>query len=115
MSNAPPDPIVCRLVPADLVERAVAWQTLCDDAITAKNVSRGVQITFASAPGVADSLRALARLEAEGCPWMAFAGDDLPDGQTRLHMTAQTVEGVRAIRSLFTLERLGSEAVVTPS
>jgi hypothetical protein len=108
MSNSTRDPIACRLMPADLVERAGAWRTLCDQKITAGNVSRGVQITFAPTPGVADSLRALARLEAECCPWMAFAIDDLPDGQIRLHITAQSGQGVRAIRSLFSPERTPS-------
>jgi hypothetical protein len=106
--RAPSPPIVCTLTAAELGDRGAAWRKVCAYALASEAVPGGVRITFAPVTGVPESLRELVRLEADCCPWMAFAIEQQSAGGTHLSVTAQGEEGERAIRQQFTRENLRS-------
>jgi hypothetical protein len=92
------DPIACSLPVEELADRGAAWRKVCRHATASEQVPGGVRITFGPVTGVSESLRELARLEADCCPWMEFVIDDEPEGGARLVVTAQSEEGAGAIR-----------------
>jgi hypothetical protein len=92
--------LVCSLTAADYRDREKAWLKVGNFASASAAIPGGLRFTFASAPGVGDSLKELVRLEAECCSWMTFAMRESPD-VISLSITSDNEAGERGVRETF--------------
>jgi hypothetical protein len=92
--------LVCTLTAADYRDREAAWLKLGSYVKASAAIPGGLSVSFAPTRGLKDSLTELVRLEAECCPWMAFATWESPDG-IRLSITAKGEDGERGVRETF--------------
>ena len=93
-------PMACTLTAADLRDRQKAWLKVGTYAKGSAEVPGGIVFTFTAAPGLYYSLRELARLEAECCPWMDLQVQNTP-GDINLTVTAAGPDGERGVREAF--------------
>jgi hypothetical protein len=92
--------LVCTLRADDFRDREAAWLKVGTYLSASTSIPGGLSFRFAPARGLKDSLTELVRLEAECCPWMAFAMPESPNG-INLSITSQGEEGERAVRATF--------------
>jgi hypothetical protein len=94
-------PVACTLRPRDFMNRLDAWQALSDGWLLAREpIPSGIRLIFARAPGVAESLEELVRLEAECCPWM-HSQLQADDQRLVIDLTGGDPEAVKAVATLF--------------
>jgi len=99
MTRAVP-PVACSLQSAELADRRVVWERLCERALLQRSpVANGLQLVFAAREGVEAELRELARLEAECCAFADWKVQRRAEGVV-LDVIASG-HGVAAVRSLF--------------
>jgi hypothetical protein len=94
------NPIVCTLTAADYRDRETAWLKLGKFLTRSAPTPGGLSLTFVPTLGLQTSLAELVRLEAECCPWMAFAMAESREG-IRLTITAEGEDGERGVREVF--------------
>ena len=93
-------PLACTLTAADYRDREAAWLKLKPFVTASAAVPGGLIFRLARVTGLHDSLTELVRLEAECCPWMAFAMAESPEG-IQLSITSSSVDGERGVREAF--------------
>ena len=93
-------PIACTLTAADYRDRESAWLKLKPFVTTSTAIPGGLSVSFARVTGLQDSLTELVRLEAEWCPWMAFAIAPSPEA-IDLSITSNNADGERGVREAF--------------
>ena len=64
-------PIACSLTPGEMLDRGSAWGKLLRTSLISRERVPGGLRLFVH-PGAVESLRSLANLERECCPWINF-------------------------------------------
>jgi hypothetical protein len=94
-------PVACSLSPAGLAAQAGRWERLGARAMAARTETpQGLRIEFRPEPGAEEELRALAAVEAECCPWAAWA---VQTSAGRLVLDVRSAgEGIAALHGMLT-------------
>jgi hypothetical protein len=93
-------PVACSLTPAGLAAQAGRWERLAARAMVVRTETPdGLRIEFRPEPGAEEELRALAAVEAECCPWAAWAVR-ASAGQIVLDVRSAG-DGVAALHAMF--------------
>jgi uncharacterized membrane-anchored protein len=94
-------PVACSLTPAGLAAQAGRWERLAARAMVMRTETPGgLRIEFRPEPGAEAELRALATVEAECCPWAAWA---VKAGAGRIVLDVRSAgDGIAALHAMFT-------------
>jgi hypothetical protein len=94
-------PIACTLSPEAYADRSDAWRALMDGWLVGRErIADGLRLDFRDAPGVAETIAELLRLESECCAWM-HVHTGVHGRVLSIELTAAEPEAAGGLRTAF--------------